>query len=61
MSATLVLVIFLGALLQQDLGRLMLVLFAAAILLLVASLLAFLRDIFVSLGALHLEVQAARR
>lgn len=61
MSATLVLVIFVGTLMHQDFGRLMLVLFAAAIVLLVASLLAFLRDIFVSLGALHLEVEAARR
>jgi hypothetical protein len=61
MSATLVLVIFLGALLHEDFGRLMLVLFATAILLLVAALVAFLRDIFVSLGALKLEVDAARR
>lgn len=61
MSAGLVMVIFLGALAQRDFGRLMLGLFAAAILLLVVSLVAFLRDIFVSLAALRLEVEAARR
>ena len=60
MSAGLVVVIFLGALLRRDLGELMLVLFAAAIILLVAALVAFLRDIFQSLSALYLEVQQAR-
>ena len=60
MSAALVIVIFVGSLVQRDLGRLMLFLFSGAIILLVASLLAFLRDIFVSLAALKLEVDQAR-
>jgi len=38
----------------------MLTLFVAAILLLIAALAAFLRDVFVSLAALHLEVKQAR-
>ena len=60
MSAALVIVIFLGVVLQRDLGGLMLALFVAAILLLIAALLAFLRDVFVSLSALRVEVQRAR-
>ncbi len=60
MSAGLVIAIFIGALVHRDLGELMLVLFGAAILLLVAALVAFLRDIFMSLSALHLEVEQAR-
>lgn len=60
MSAVLVIVIFLGAMLHRDLTELMLILFGGAIVLLVLALLAFLRDIFVSLSALHLEVEQAR-
>ena len=60
MSAALVIVIFLGVVLQRDLGWLMLTLFVAAILLLIAALAAFLRDVFVSLSALHVEVKQAR-
>jgi hypothetical protein len=60
MSAGLVLVIFVGALNHRDFPELMLILFGAAILLLVAALVAFLRDIFMSLSALHLEVEQAR-
>jgi hypothetical protein len=60
MAAALVIVIFVGALFQRELGVLMLVLFGASLLLLVAALLAFLRDIFVSLAALKLEVEQAR-
>jgi uncharacterized oligopeptide transporter (OPT) family protein len=59
-SSALVIAIFIGATLRMDLSGLMLVLFLSAIALLVASLVAFLRDIFVSLAALHLEVQQAR-
>lgn len=59
-SSALVFAIFLGATLGVDLSLLMLVLFLAAISLLVAALVAFLRDIFVSLAALRLEVQQAR-
>jgi hypothetical protein len=61
MSAALVIVIFVGALFHRDLGELMLLLFGASILLLVAALVAFLRDIFVSLAALRLEVEQARQ
>ena len=60
MSAALVVVIFLGVVLQRDLGWLMLTLFVAAIILLIAALAVFLRDVFVSLSALHLEVKQAR-
>jgi uncharacterized oligopeptide transporter (OPT) family protein len=59
-SSALVVTIFLGAILKVDLAGLMLVLFLAAIALLMAALVAFLRDIFVSLSALHLEVRQAR-
>ena len=59
-SSALVIAIFLGATLRVDLGELMLVLFLGAIVLLVAGLVTFLRDIFLSLAALRLEVQQAR-
>ena len=59
-SAALVVAIFLGAILRVDLSALMLVLFLAAIGLLMAALVAFLRDIFLSLSALRLEVRQAR-
>jgi len=59
-SSALVIAIFIGATLRMDLSWLMLVLFLSAIAFLVASLVAFLRDIFVSLAALHLEVKQAR-
>jgi len=60
-SSALVAAIFIGATLHVDLSGLLLVLFLAAIALLVASLIAFLRDIFVSLAALHHEVDEARK
>lgn len=59
-SSALVVTIFLGAILRVDLSALMLVLFLAAIGLLMAALVVFLRDIFVSLSALRLEVRQAR-
>lgn len=59
-SSALVVTIFLGATLRTDLSALMLVLFLSAIALLMAALAAFLRDIFVSLAALRLEVRQAR-
>jgi len=59
-SAALVIAIFAGATLRVDLGGLMLLLFLAAMALLVASLVTFLRDIWVSLTALRLEVRQAR-
>jgi len=60
MSALLVIVIFVGVALQRDLSGLMVTLFVAAIVLLIAALAAFLRDVFVSLSALHIEVKRAR-
>ena len=60
MSAALVIVIFVGAVTHQELSVLMLFFFGAALLFLVAALVAFLRDIFESLSALHLEVRQAR-
>jgi hypothetical protein len=60
-ACLLVMTVFAGAMLQLDLGIVMLVLFAASILLLIAALVAFLHDIYVSLHALRLEVTHARR
>ncbi len=60
LSAGLVIVIFLGFALNRDFGGFMVTLFVGAILLLIAALGAFLRDVFVSLAALRLEVQQAR-
>ena len=57
----LVIIIFLNAVLERDLAVLMMLFFMASILLLVAALVAFLRDIYVSLHALKLEVQRAQR
>lgn len=61
MSAALVIVIFLGAMMGRELNGLVLFFFGATIVLLVIALAAFLRDIFVSLTALRLEVEQARR
>jgi hypothetical protein len=60
-SCLLVVAIFGGAMLGRDLGVVLLVLFAAGILLLIASLVSFLQDINVSLHALRLEVERSRR
>jgi len=60
MSAGLIIAIFAGTMLGVDLNAAILMLFLGAILLLIAALVAFLRDIFLSLEALHLEVQQAR-
>jgi hypothetical protein len=57
----LVIVIFINAVLERDLAVLMMLFFMASILLLIAALGAFLRDIYVSLHALHLEVKRARQ
>ncbi len=59
-SCLLVVAIFASAMLGWQLQALMLGLFSASILLLIASLVDFLRDIFVSLHALHLQVERAR-
>ena len=52
--------IFASAMFGLQLHLLMMGLFSASILLLIASLVDFLRDIFVSLHALHLQVERAR-
>ena len=57
----LVIVIFINAVLDRDLAVLLMLFFMASILLLIAALVAFLRDIYVSLHALKLEVQRAQR
>lgn len=59
-SCLLVVAIFASAMLGLRLQVLMLILFCASILFLIASLVDFLRDIFVSLHALHLQVERAR-
>lgn len=56
----LVLVIFINAVLARELAGLGLALFMTSILLLIAALVAFLRDIHASLHALHLEVLKAQ-
>jgi hypothetical protein len=60
-SCFLVVAIFAAAIFHWDLGFAMLGLFGASIALLIAALIAFLRDIYVSLRALRLEVGRARR
>jgi len=60
LAAALIVVIFVGTIAHADVAVLMLVLFAAAILAVVAALFMFLRDIFMSLAALQLEVQQSR-
>ncbi|MCW5549522.1 MAG: DUF2721 domain-containing protein [Opitutaceae bacterium] len=59
-ACVLVIAIFAAALLETDLTGSLKVLFTASILLLIAALGAFLRDIYVSLQALKLEVDRAR-
>ena len=59
-SCLLVVAIFAGALCHRELGGIILGLFALSLFLIIASLIAFLRDLFVSLVALRLEVRRAR-
>ncbi len=60
LAAVLVIAIFIGNVLRIDFGGLMLALFVTAVLLLIAALGAFLRDVFLSLAALEVEVKWAR-
>lgn len=60
-SCLMVIAIFGAAKFELPLGTLVLGLFAASVLLLTASLVDFLRDIFVSLHALKLQVERARQ
>lgn len=60
LSCLQVVALFATAMFGWDMKVVVLSLFAASILLLTASLVDFLRDIFVSLHALHLQVERAR-
>lgn len=60
-SCLLIVVLFAAAMFDWNMRVVVLVLFAASILLLTASLVDFLRDIFVSLHALQLQVSRARQ
>lgn len=60
LSCVLVMVIFVDASLHREFGLEMVTIFAASILSLIAALVAFLRDIWMSLWALRIEVQRAR-
>jgi hypothetical protein len=60
LSCFLIVVIFVDALLERKFGVEMVVIFAASVACLIGSLVSFLRDIGVSLRALHLEVDRAR-
>jgi hypothetical protein len=60
LSCLLVTMIFVDASLQRDFGLEIVIIFALSIFSLIASLVAFLRDIWMSLWALRMEVQRAR-
>jgi hypothetical protein len=59
LSCVLVMVIFVDAFLDRHFGLEMVVIFGASVLSLIFSLVAFLRDIWKSLWALHIEVERA--
>ena len=61
LACLLVLAIFVQAVLQREFGLELVVIFVAGILALISALLAFLRDIWVSLRALHMEVNKAQQ
>lgn len=61
LSCMLVMVIFLDATMRREFAYELVAVFIMSILLLIASLGAFLRDIYVSLHALELEVERARK
>lgn len=61
LSCGLVMGIFAGGLFKRDVGLGLLIVFVASVGCLIAALLAFLRDIWMSLHALELEVARARR
>jgi hypothetical protein len=60
LSCVLVMGIFVTGLLKRDFGIGLLVVFVTSVLCLIAALVAFLRDIWMSLHALELEVEKAR-
>ena len=59
LSCVLVMAIFVDATVETDFGFELVVIFVASIMCLIASLVAFLRDIFMSLWALRVEVERA--
>ena len=59
LSCVLVMLIFMDASLHREFGVELVVTFLASVLCLIAALVNFLRDIWVSLHALHLEVERA--
>jgi hypothetical protein len=59
LSCLLIVALFVGALLDWPVREAVLLLFAASVLLLTASLVEFLRDIFMALRALRLQVERA--
>jgi hypothetical protein len=61
MACLLVMVIFADGLLHFHLGAAMVGVFIASVALVIVALVAFLQDIFVSLAALKLDVERARR
>lgn len=61
LSCLLIVALFCGALLEWRMREVVLVLFGASVLLLVLSLVEFLRDIFVALHALRLQIDRSRR
>ena len=61
LSCVLVMAIFVDATAEADFGFELVVIFVASIMCLIASLVAFLRDIFMSLWALRVEVERAEK
>jgi Trk-type K+ transport system membrane component len=60
LSCVLVLAIFVDASMARDFGRPLVVIFLGSVICIAAALVAFLRDVWMSLWALRLEVERAR-
>jgi hypothetical protein len=60
LSCVLVMIIFVDGALRREAGLELVVIFAASVICLIAALVAFLRDIWMSLWALSLEVEKSR-
>ena len=61
MAALLVITLFISAITQSDHGLPLIILFLAAMLLLIASLIAFIQDLNLSLEAVKLEIESPNR
>ncbi|MCI0433015.1 MAG: DUF2721 domain-containing protein, partial [Gemmatimonadetes bacterium] len=61
LSCLLVMAIFVDAMVEADFARTSVVIFVASVVCLITSLVAFLRDVWMSLRTLHLEVERARQ